>query len=170
MLQLPSGKNYIGVTLKSFEIRFRNHKGSSGSKNAVIQKAINKYGRNNITIKPLVISDDEEYLYQLEKDAIRQYNTLTPNGYNRSEGGGKVRTYIKSCKECGTNFEARLDAKFCGRSCYDKYRWKNGRDTAVICEHCETSFMRHKKEMNIRFCSIQCAQKYRTNNQWRRGF
>ena len=82
MLTAPSGKRYIGVTKKPLSYRISDHI-YVGS---VIGKALLKYGRKAFKTEILVIGE-EEYIYELEKRAIKSFGTMVPNGYNIHEGG-----------------------------------------------------------------------------------
>lgn len=88
MLTFPSGKQYIGITQKDANTRFQRHiiHAKVGRRNAV-HRAILKYGKDNVTVKTLVIADDLNYLRLIEKRAIQIYGTLSPKGYNLTGGG-----------------------------------------------------------------------------------
>lgn len=87
-LTWPSGKQYIGITLKTAEERFAFHLKhcGDGRRNAV-HRAILKYGPNAVTITTLVVSNDPAYLRAVERRAIKAYGTMAPGGYNLSGGG-----------------------------------------------------------------------------------
>ncbi len=87
-LTSPSGKSYIGITMKTAEERFRRHvvHMAMGRRNA-IHRAINKYGHEKFKVKTLAISNDRNYLRLIEKRAISAYETIYPNGYNLTGGG-----------------------------------------------------------------------------------
>lgn len=55
-----------------------------------LYNAMNKYGSNSFTIKTLHVCD-EKHLNYFEAKYIRQYNTLTPHGYNLKAGGSSAR-------------------------------------------------------------------------------
>ena len=89
-LTFPSGKSYIGQTIRPFNERWRQHKNSAlvqpdgGCR--LLNRAINHYGPNNITYEILFETEDE-FLNNLEMEMIWLYNTLSPNGYNLKTGG-----------------------------------------------------------------------------------
>lgn len=119
-LIFPNGKSYIGITKKTAVQRFKGHcqnsaKGitdypqlSSKEKAALdkkhgldnfgrlpwltfLGKAIRDFGKENVLVKTLVISNDMEYLKELEIKAIKRYRTLYDSyahysGYNTSKG------------------------------------------------------------------------------------
>lgn len=80
----PSGKRYIGITGSSVEERWKN---GLGYKTQLFYRAIEKYGWDNfqhiIIAENLSLSDAEK----MEIELIKEYNTITPNGYNRAFGG-----------------------------------------------------------------------------------
>jgi hypothetical protein len=119
-LIFPNGKSYIGITTKSAEQRFKGHCQNSingiteypdlspkekaaldkkyGRDNfgrlpwlTFLGKAIREYGKENVIVRTLVISNDMEYLRELEIKAIKRYRTLYDSlahysGYNTSKG------------------------------------------------------------------------------------
>lgn len=81
-----SGKMYIGMSadpVKRLVAHSRTH-GKAPTKSC-IRDAILKYGKENFTLKVLVIGS-REYCFGLEKRAIASYGTLIPNGYNIHKG------------------------------------------------------------------------------------
>ncbi|HLP97024.1 MAG TPA: GIY-YIG nuclease family protein [Sideroxyarcus sp.] len=119
-LVFPDGKSYIGITSKTAKQRFKEHclnsrngiteypnyspeeKAESDRKYGfdnfgklpwltALGGAIRKYGDGTIVVKTLVISNNIEYLKELEIKAIKQYRTLYRpfsrySGYNTSKG------------------------------------------------------------------------------------
>ena len=84
-LDFANGKSYIGITTKSAETRFAQHRKSSvkGSRLAV-HCAWRKHGEPALTT--LAVLEDAD-LAAAEIRAIKVFNTLLPNGYNTLEGG-----------------------------------------------------------------------------------
>ena len=81
----PSGKVYVGQTVRSFEKRMQEHKRES-SGCTLIKRAINKYGDE---MKYEIIEEDvpQEHLDEREMFWISHFNSLAPNGYNCNTGG-----------------------------------------------------------------------------------
>lgn len=78
-------KLYIGQTKNSLEERWRCHlKKTSNCR--YLSSAIKKYGINNFKFQLICISFDEN-LDEIEKEYIKKFNCLVPNGYNLREGG-----------------------------------------------------------------------------------
>jgi group I intron endonuclease len=85
-----NSKSYIGYS-DNVECRWNDHKTGKGSK--LVYQAIKKYGIEHITFE--IIAEDSvinEDMY------IQQHNTMVPNGYNLTPGGGlppnhKGKTY-----------------------------------------------------------------------------
>lgn len=90
-LDFPNGKRYLGISSKTAEERWQVHlmRVREGRAHA-LQNAIRKYGADNVKVSTLVVSDDWEYLCDLEKRAIVQFNTRVPHGYNLTAGGEGV--------------------------------------------------------------------------------
>ena len=87
-LTFASGKLYIGVTeSESMTRRLAQHryKAKQGSK-LPVHLAWIKHGEPEVKILQRIEGDA---LYQAEIDAIKQYGTITPNGYNLLDGGQK---------------------------------------------------------------------------------
>lgn len=79
-----SGKLYIGVSIDP-ERRWNQHR-TLNSRASALKDAIAKYGSDNFTFKLLVCGEDD-YIDELEVEAIQLYNTQVPNGYNITLGG-----------------------------------------------------------------------------------
>ena len=82
-LNFPSGKSYIGQTIKSVEERIKGHK-SPTSKCVLLKHAIKKYGDFETEI---LIEINNEMLNYYEIKFIEMYDTVSPNGYNLTYGG-----------------------------------------------------------------------------------
>ena len=83
---LINNKAYIGQTI-NIKNRFMQHClpiKNKVSQVSLIKLAINKYGKENFIVEELYFGPDYS---EKEKEFIKFYNTLTPNGYNLQEGG-----------------------------------------------------------------------------------
>jgi len=84
-----TNKCYIGETMKSNpENRWKGHinaiKNNRGC--PALRDAVNKYGIDNFIFKIIIICFDEDrFIY--EREYIKKYNSVVPNGYNILEGG-----------------------------------------------------------------------------------
>ena len=87
MLTSPSGKSYIGQTIRSIEERFKAHQKES-SRCMAIYNAIKKYGWENFE-KDYYECPYEDLNFD-EELLIREMGTLAPKGYNLKEGGDKA--------------------------------------------------------------------------------
>ena len=78
----PNDKIYVGITSNSVKQRWRNGNGYYGQ--TIIYRAILKYRWSNIQhcIFKEGLSQQEATL--IEQQLIKEWNTLTPNGYNNS--------------------------------------------------------------------------------------
>lgn len=97
MLTSPSGKSYIGQTIRTIEKRFGEHQESSSCR--VIYNAIQKYGWENFD-KDWYECPDEE-LDNHEELMIEVLGTLVPNGYNLREGGGNGKLSEETKRKIG---------------------------------------------------------------------
>ena len=84
MLESPSGKQYIGQTI-NFKHRMIRHR--RDKKDNLISRAIHKYGFDKFKITILYDDVIEELLDEYEIHAIKEHNTLKPEGYNMAPGG-----------------------------------------------------------------------------------
>jgi group I intron endonuclease len=84
-----NNKCYIGETKKNNpECRWNEHKSkiNKGIGCPRLQYAVKKYGIENFKFDILIICFDEDR-YKFEKEYIKKYNSLAPNGYNLTPGG-----------------------------------------------------------------------------------
>jgi group I intron endonuclease len=99
----PSGKSYIGQTTRTFEQRMNGHKTSASNPNTkrgctYLIKAINYHGWDNMTREIVLECKDDELDYH-EMRLIKEYNTLSPNGYNLNSGGSFNKVYSEETKK-----------------------------------------------------------------------
>jgi len=86
---LINKKSYIGETMQNDVFkRWSTHKNLSKLNKGcpALKEAFKKYGIYNFKFEVLIICFDEDMLIY-EKEYIKKYNTVAPNGYNISEGG-----------------------------------------------------------------------------------
>ena len=97
----PSGKSYIGQTIRSEKERWSQHirdsKKGNDDKCRLLNNAIRKYGADKFTSE-ILIECDEDKLDYFETKFIKAYNTLTPNGYNLTSGGNSNKKFSDDSK------------------------------------------------------------------------
>jgi group I intron endonuclease len=84
-----SKKYYIGETKKSNPyLRWNEHKRKieKGIGCPALQDAVKKYGIKNFKFEILIICFDEDR-YRFEMEYIKKYNSISPYGYNLTNGG-----------------------------------------------------------------------------------
>jgi group I intron endonuclease len=85
---IKNNKCYIGETIQNPKKRWKDHRSAikrdDGCK--ALKNAINKYGLNNFKFEVIIICFDEDRLIY-EKEYIKKYNSMVPNGYNILAGG-----------------------------------------------------------------------------------
>lgn len=88
---LENGKKYIGQTKGELSKRFTVHLSSDGCRK--ISNALKKYGRDCFSVDVVWEAEDftQEELDNKEIEFIQKYDTLHPNGYNLTSGGGGSR-------------------------------------------------------------------------------
>ena len=87
-----TGKVYVGQTRYTLQHRFTQHLESAGKSNSILHKSIKKHGAENFTIE-LLEDVENDKLNEREMYWIAKYNSVIPNGYNMTAGGGGVSGY-----------------------------------------------------------------------------
>lgn len=88
-----NNKGYVGITTRSLDRRWYEHRFVENSCGQLLGKAIKKYGEENFEIKPIASAKTLENLKSVEKDLIAQFQTKVPFGYNLTDGGDGVFGY-----------------------------------------------------------------------------
>lgn len=134
-----NGKKYIGYTTGTLHERIKNHIRKANDKNQkaynyFFQRAIRKYSINNFIWEVLCVCNDKEECCQKEKEYIKEYNCIAPNGYNLTEGGDgglpctitrlKISSTVKKLhKEFPDKFDRMLTMTKESRSNQAKKAW-----------------------------------------------
>lgn len=84
---LINGKVYIGQTKNNPLYRWHQHIKGYNNSNSILKKAINKYSKDSFTFEVIAKSDIIAELNSLERNFIKEFNSLAPNGYNLESGG-----------------------------------------------------------------------------------
>lgn len=84
-----TGKSYVGQTIRPLKRRWQEHC-QNAERCKVLHRAIMKYGKDNFTIEQIDTANTSKELNDKEIYWIKFYNTLVPNGYNMTEGGGGI--------------------------------------------------------------------------------
>ncbi len=120
---------YIGQT-DDFKRRMRQHKNSSDIHNSYVDRSIRKHGWHNFKVEIIIDDVPEEDLDNLEISYIDVEDTMRPNGYNLTKGGGGIRGYIftpeqrENCRQAQTLRQANRDRFGCVafNKIYNKYQ------------------------------------------------
>lgn len=86
-----NGMQYIGQTSKEYiSARWADHKNSAKNHrgNMILYDAIREYGVENFIFEVVLEDVPLSKLWDKEIEYIAKYNTLYPNGYNSTKGGG----------------------------------------------------------------------------------
>ena len=86
MLSFPSGKCYIGQTIKTVQARYTEHC-KPYSKCRAVSNAIKKYGIDEVRVELITTEHTQEDADRTEKELISFFKTLSPCGYNLTSGG-----------------------------------------------------------------------------------
>lgn len=80
-----NNKIYIGKTIRSLKVRFKEHLKDSNTEDNKLYRAMRKYGKENFSIEEIE-EVTKEILSEREKFWIKKYNSYY-NGYNSTFGG-----------------------------------------------------------------------------------
>ena len=101
-----NGKKYVGQTLcNDINDRWKQHR-SKKSIGRCLKAAYIKYGIENFKFQIICICFDEDS-NKLEIEYIKKYNTISPNGYNLSSGGGNKMTHHDTKKLISEKLKGR---------------------------------------------------------------
>ncbi|MDE0401509.1 MAG: GIY-YIG nuclease family protein [Candidatus Poribacteria bacterium] len=109
ILTSPSGKKYVGKD-SNLPSRVRDHLSGNSPKCPAIHKAIQKYGRDAFSVEIIRYPGiSEDALNAVECWWIRRLQTLSPSGYNLTDGGDggspSEETRKKLCKKASKRVE-----------------------------------------------------------------
>jgi group I intron endonuclease len=106
-----NGKQYVGQTIHSAELRFAQHCKPSETNCRLLNRAISAHGKENFFVSVLEELNSADKLDEREIYWISKLNTLSPNGYNL-EGGGQGKAVVS--EETRAKLSAALKGKFVG--------------------------------------------------------
>jgi predicted GIY-YIG superfamily endonuclease len=110
-LTSPSGKIYIGQTVKTVEKRFKEHLEDANRSYKdhckVLNKSLRKYGGFHFKIEILESCLDEN-LDTMEIEYINKYKSQTPNGMNIKLGGSSGKHHEDTKKKIGASLKGRI--------------------------------------------------------------
>lgn len=129
----PNGKSYIGQTITTLQKRRQGHlhdarNGRGGKPECrAFNAALRKYGSASFQWKVLCRANNMEELNAREEEYIARYNTLSPNGYNLTTGGGNAIPSDETRERIGAAHRGKKPgAKACkNMSEAAKRRWAN---------------------------------------------
>lgn len=136
-----NGKIYIGL-------QTHNRKDYIGS-GVLIKKAIKKYGRASFSKEIVERCENIEELNKREQFWIKEYNSLYPNGYNISKGGGNGEHNRIEISEDILNFIINS--------------YKSGQTLVYISEQTNLSLTKIQNELKLN--SIEIKKRKHTNEQ-----
>jgi group I intron endonuclease len=130
-----SGKIYIGKTIQhDYELRWKEHKYMCRQEKGgcpALRDAVRKYGIDAFMFEVLIICFDEE-CDRWEREYIKKYDCIAPNGYNILEGGqggagfrGKthsaetIKRIVEATKKYSSNPEYKEMVRARTRDYYD---------------------------------------------------
>ena len=103
-----NNKGYVGITTRSLDRRWYEHRFVANSCGQLLAKAINKYGEQAFEIMPIASAKTLENLKEVEKDLIIQFQTKVPFGYNLTNGGDGVFGFKHTEEAKRKNAEAHI--------------------------------------------------------------
>ena len=127
-----NNKCYVGQTINDPTIRIREHFQSANNGSKLIKQAMAKYGHDAFTFEIIHNGVLDFMLDDLEIEAIKKYNTISPNGYNL-DGGGNLNKIVSESTRRKTSEALRkrspesyrkLAEKLRGRPCPEHVKQK----------------------------------------------
>ena len=106
-----NGKSYIGITTRTLSRRWYEHCFVPNSCGQLLNKAINKYGKDAFIIEAIASARTLEDLKEVEKQLIEQHQTKVPHGYNLTDGGDGVFGYKFTEKQKKRNGDLKRGTK-----------------------------------------------------------
>jgi len=92
-----NGKVYIGQTVKSLDVRKKEHIRKARSvKSWFLHNAIRKYGKDAFYFEIIRYCVSKEELNEKEMELIKEFKTKAPLGYNMTDGGEGTMGYYPS--------------------------------------------------------------------------
>lgn len=109
-------KLYVGVTTKGYEQRFSTHKYQSrkNGRCSALYAAMRKHGDEKFSVELLEVCSSFENMNERERHWIKELNTMSPNGYNLTDGGDAGVLVPESME--------KVRAKLIGRPIHEKTR------------------------------------------------
>jgi len=94
LLTSPSGKQYVGITSRTLEQRWREHctEASAGRRDYPLYASMRKYGSENFKVEVLA-TGDWELLNFMEEVEVKRLRTQVPHGYNLRTGGNQSQMH-----------------------------------------------------------------------------
>ena len=80
-------KLYVGMTSKTPEYRFRQHKSEAPKSDIHLHRAMMKHGTEKFTVIPYKEFENRQKALEGERQAIKFFNTFRGRGYNQALGG-----------------------------------------------------------------------------------
>jgi group I intron endonuclease len=107
---LNNGKKYVGITAKGYKNRFANHIWHARKERPscrALYNSMRKHGSSAFSVELLQTAESFEHMNQLEREWIERLGTMSPNGYNLTDGGGSA----SFCDETKRIMSDRLKGK-----------------------------------------------------------
>lgn len=96
---MVNGKSYVGQSrYDAVKTRIHAHLNGGARSSRLVKQAVKKYGKDAFTYEILHDGIIPEFLSTLEIEAIAQYNTVAPHGYNLTEGGEGGKRSEETCR------------------------------------------------------------------------
>jgi hypothetical protein len=154
----PSGKQYIGQTIRSLFVRKRNHNRDSRIHDYVFSRAIRKYGIENFIWEILYQNIPEDMLLIAEICAIYYYDTYY-NGYNSTMGGdGTIGKHCTDSTKRNIVLSNSVENSYKSKLSWEKVRLIREKYKDII------SYSKIAKEFNV---STRCIRSIIKNENWK---
>jgi group I intron endonuclease len=132
---------YIGQTSESINRRWKRHVANKKQSCRLLSEAIQNYGETNFNIKVILECDKDESDFY-ERKYIKEYNTLSPKGYNLTTGGKSGYDFSDETKD-------KISNLLMGHTLSDETKTKIGISSKFRC-HSEDAKLKMKKNSKKR--------------------
>jgi len=109
LINKTNNKKYIGQTVcDDINTRWKQYKSMDKSSiGRCLYNSFQKYGINNFKFKIICVCFNED-CNKFEKEYIKKYNTISPNGYNLMEGGNNSKHHPDTIELIRASLKGRI--------------------------------------------------------------
>lgn len=123
IVNFANDKIYIGQTNNLVRRWYEHKNGASNKPRQIIEEAMKKYGIEIFSYEILETCETQEEANEREQFYIRNYNSLSPNGYNIEKGGKQAPLSETSLQKISLALKGRVSHNK-GKACSEEQKIK----------------------------------------------